>query len=378
MKIIADDKIPFLRGVLESCADVVYLPGAKVTPEDARNADAIITRTRTKCNEALLSGSTVKFIATATIGFDHIDTEWCEANAIEWTNAPGCNSSSVAQYISSALLNLACKHKISLRGKTLGVVGVGNVGSKVAKVGEALGMRVLLNDPPRADKEGCENFVDLAQVVAESDFITMHVPLDKGGKYPTFHLGNKELFTLMKDSAFYINSSRGPVCDNAALKESLRSGDITGAVLDVWEDEPDLDLELLGLVDFGTPHIAGYSYDGKANGTAMSVNALSETFDLDFKKWYPSDVPVPENVSIKIFSEGSFEEKMLEAVSLSYNIKDDSDRLGNSPATFEKQRGDYPLRREFPVFEVECNDIEVCNALTQLGFKTKENLCTTQ
>jgi len=369
MKIIADDKIPFLRGVLESCAEVVYLPGAKVSPADVKDADAIITRTRTKCNEKLLSGSMVKFIATATIGFDHIDTQWVEAKGIEWTNAPGCNSSSVAQYISSVLLNLACKYKISLRGKTLGVVGVGNVGSKVAKVGEALGMKVLLNDPPRSDKEGADAFVDLAQVVAESDFITMHVPLNKDGKYPTYHLGNEQLFKAMKDGAFYINSSRGAVCDNPALKEALRQQDIAGAVLDVWENEPDLDLELLDLVEFGTPHIAGYSADGKANGTAMSVNAVSEFFGLDFKNWYPSDVPVPENNSLRISSEGSFEEKMLLAVSLSYNIKDDSDRLRNSPATFEKQRGDYPLRREFPVFTVKCSDVEVSKALTKLGFK---------
>lgn len=369
MKIIVDDKIPFIRGVLESCADVVYLPGAKVTPEDAKNADAIITRTRTKCNEKLLNGSKVKFVATATIGFDHIDTAWLEANGIEWTNAPGCNSSSVAQYISSALLNLACKHEISLRGKTLGVVGIGNVGSKVAKVGEALGMRVLLNDPPRADKEGTDAFVDLAQIVAESDFITMHVPLDKGGKYPTFHLGNKELFKEMKCSAFFINSSRGPVCDNNALKETLRTGDIAGAILDVWENEPELDLELLELVDFGTPHIAGYSYDGKANGTAMSVDALSKFFGLDFAGWYPSDVPLPGKKSLTIPENGSFEEKMLAAVSLSYNIKDDSDRLRNSPAAFEKQRGDYPLRREFPVFTAKCSDEEVSKALTKLGFK---------
>ena len=230
-------------------------------------------------------------------------------------------------------------------------------------------MRVLLNDPPRAEKEGQGAFADLKQVVAESDFITMHVPLEKGGKYPTWHLGNKELFSAMKDNAFYINSSRGAVCDNSALKEALRSGNIAGAVLDVWENEPELDLELLDLVDFGTPHIAGYSADGKANGTAMSVNALAEFFGLDFKNWYPSDVPVPEDNSLEISGNGSFEEKMLKAVSLSYNIKEDSERLRNSPSTFEKQRGDYPLRREFPVFSVECSDNEVRGALAKLGFK---------
>ena len=257
MKIIADDKIPFLRDVMDSHVEVVYLPGSKITPADVKDADAVITRTRTKCNAGLLTGSTVKFIATATIGYDHIDTAWCEANGISWTNAPGCNSSSVAQYISSVLLNLACKQKISLRGKTLGVVGVGNVGSKIANVGEALGMRVLLNDPPRAEKEGSDRFVELTQVIAEADFITMHVPLEKGEKYPTYHLGDAGLFKAMKPGAFYINSSRGSVCDNQALKAALKQKTIAGAVLDVWEHEPELDLELLDLVDFGTPHIAG-------------------------------------------------------------------------------------------------------------------------
>ena len=371
MKIIADDKIPFLNGVLEKLAgaEVVYLPGAKVFPADVHDADAIITRTRTKCNAGLLTDSKVKFIATATIGFDHLDTAWLEANDIVWTNAPGCNSSSVAQYICSTLLNIACKYDFSLRGKTLGVVGVGNVGSKVAKVGEALGMRVLLNDPPRAEKEGKEKFTELEQLIAESDFLTMHVPLEKSGKYPTFHLGDEQLFAKMKKSAFYINSSRGPVCDNQALKSALNAGLVAGAVLDVWENEPDIDLELMELLEFATPHIAGYSYDGKANGTAMSVNALSKFFKLDIPQWYPSTVPVPENNSIKISAEGSFEEKILSAVNLSYNINDDSERLKNSPATFEKQRGDYPLRREFPVFTVECKDAEVVEALTQLGFK---------
>lgn len=369
MKIIADNKIPFLKGVLEPYAEVIYLPGAGIGPADVENADALITRTRTECGEKLLKGSQVKFIASATIGYDHIDTAWVEANGIKWTNAPGCNSSSVAQYICSVLLNLACVHGFSLRGRTLGVVGVGKVGSKVAKVGEALGMRVLLNDPPRAEKEGPGGFVDLAQIVTESDFITMHVPLEKSGKYPTFHLGNAELFRAMKPTAFYINSSRGAVCDNPALKKALKNSAVAGAVLDVWENEPNPDLELLNLVEFGTPHIAGYSADGKANGTALSVNAVSGFFGLGLKNWYPSDVPWPEKTSIKIPADGNVEEKLLAAVNLSYDVKEDSDRLRKSPETFEKQRGDYPLRREFPVFTVKGADAAVRKTLARLGFK---------
>jgi erythronate-4-phosphate dehydrogenase len=378
MKIVADDKIPFLKGALEPyCDSVVYLPGGKTAPEDVRDADALITRTRTKCNAKLLAGSRVKFIATATIGFDHFDTAYLDAAGITWTNAPGCNSSSVKQYITSVLLNLAADNDIALRGKTLGVVGVGNVGSKVAAAAKALGMNVLLNDPPRAAKEGAEQFVSLERIQSESDFVTLHVPLTGDGQYKTFHLADAGFLKKLKPSAFFINSSRGEVCDNNALKAALQAGTIRGAVLDVWENEPDIDLELLRLVAYGTPHIAGYSTDGKANGTAMSVNALSRFFGLKLKDWYPSHVPGPESCDIIIEDCGSFEKTLLSAVKISYDVKSDSDRLRSSPETFEKQRGDYPLRREFPCYSVAAkpgSDINpgIMNVLRELGFNIKE------
>ncbi|MDD5697310.1 MAG: 4-phosphoerythronate dehydrogenase [Victivallaceae bacterium] len=369
MKIVADNKIPFLKGVLESRAEVVYLPGDRISPAEVKDADALLTRTRTRCGAALLSGSAVKFVATATIGYDHLDTRWLEANGIGWTNAPGCNSSSVAQYLTSVLLNLAVEHQLSLCGRTLGVVGAGNVGAKVARVGAALGMRVLLNDPPRAEREGPAGFVELAQAAAEADFLTLHVPLTSGGNYPTRQLAGRALFEAMKSEAFFINSARGGVCDQAALKTALKRGKIAGAVLDVWENEPDLDPELLELVDFATPHIAGYSADGKANGTAMSVNALSRFFGLGLDNWYPDNVPLPEKCSATLPAAGSFEEKMLTAVNLTYDVREDTRRLRQSPAAFEQQRGNYPLRREFPAFSVHGADPETAGALRQLGFK---------
>ncbi|MDD5728502.1 MAG: 4-phosphoerythronate dehydrogenase PdxB [Victivallales bacterium] len=373
MKIIADDKIPFLNGVLEKLAgaEVIYLPGGKISPADVRDADALIIRTRTICNARLLHASKVRFIATATIGFDHLDTAWLKAHNIAWTNAPGCNSASVAQYLCSVLLNLAVKYGFSLRDKTLGVVGVGNVGSKVVEVGRALGMRVLLNDPPRAEKEGRGEFSDLETLLAEADFLTLHVPLEKTGSYQTFHLCAEQAFAAMKKNAFYINSARGEVCDSQALKQALKSGQIAGAVLDVWENEPLVDSELLELLDLTTPHIAGYSLDGKANGTAMSVNALAGFFKLGIPEWYPAVIPEPENTFIKIPNGDSFEEKLLTAVNFSYNVNMDSARLKMSPAAFEEQRGDYPLRREFPAFSVDCRDAEAAKALTRLGFKRR-------
>jgi len=366
MKIVADNKIPFLRGVLESLAGMLYLPGKDIFPEHVQDADALITRTRTECNAALLEASKIKIIASATIGYDHIDTEYCENKGVAWTNAPGCNSSSVQQYIASALLNLAADEGFDLTNKVLGVIGVGHVGTKVVKFGENIGMQVLLNDPPRADVEGNDAFVELEQIKEEADIITLHVPLEKDAEYPTYHLVDEKFLGDIRRDCWLINSSRGAVVDKK----------IAGAVLDVWEDEPDLNLDLLKLVKLATPHIAGYSADGKANGTAMSVQAISRHFDLGLDDWYPPEVPVPENQQLKIDAGGKTDQEILrEAVNASYDIREDDRRLRNSPATFEQQRGDYPLRREFPVFTVKLENPnpETQSILSKTGFKVATN-----
>ena len=374
MKVVADDKIPFLKGVLESYGiEVDYLAGAKTTPADINNADALITRTRTKCNKALLQDSAVRFIATATIGFDHIDTDYVEEKGIFWTNAPGCNSSSVAQYMTSLLLNLAVAKKFQLAGKVLGVVGVGHVGSKVAAVGRALGMQVLLNDPPRERKENSNEFVGLDTVLAQADIITLHVPLEYEGSDPTYHLADEEFFKKLKSNQYLVNASRGEVVDNQALREALKARKIAGATLDVWENEPEIDLELLNLLDYATAHIAGYSTDGKANGTSMSINALAKFFDLsdELKNFYPGNVPLPENVDLQLPEAGTLEERLLQVVNKSYDISEDTARLRNDPEAFEKLRGNYPLRREFHNFFVSNADCRCGEILQKLGFKLK-------
>ena len=372
MKIIIDDKIPYIQGALEPFAEVVYLPGSKTTAGVVRDADAIITRTRTKCNESLLAGSSVKIIASATIGYDHIDTEYCDRAGISWTNAPGCNSKSVEQYIASALIVMALKKGISLTGKTIGIVGVGNVGSKVAKIAEIFGMRVLLNDPPRARKEGEKGFVKLEQVLEQSEFITLHVPLNLEGEDSTLHLADEQFFARMKNSPVFINSCRGEVLKTEALKAAIRSGQVSGTVIDCWENEPDLDLELLGLVDLATPHIAGYSRDGKAKGTEMSVQAVSRYLGLGASKWRPAHVEKPNAPEILIDGTNmTVQEILSEAVLATYDIREDDARLRASIDTFEKQRGDYPVRREFPAFTVvgKFNNPKVIDKLKKLGFK---------
>ena len=374
MKIVIDDKIPFIKGVLEKFADVVYLPGGKITRADVMDADALVTRTRTDCSEKLLAGTKVKFIATATIGHDHINTTYCDSHGIKWTNAPGCNSSSVAQYITSAILNLAVKKNLKLDTMTLGVIGVGNVGSKVAKVGEALRMKVLLNDPPRTRAEGESGFSTLGEIFSEADIVTCHVPLADEGTDATFHLADATFFKSLKKKPFFINSSRGEVNDTGALIDAIKSKKVAGSVIDVWENEPDISKKLLSLADIATPHIAGYSTDGKANGTSMSIQALARFFGIrELDNWYPASVPLPENTFIEIDHAGkSFEQAMLEIVSKSYNVIEDFQRLKNSPETFEKQRGDYPLRREFPAYTVKNSSKlfpELFGALKKLSFK---------
>lgn len=372
IRIVADDKIPFLKGALEPFAEIIYLPGKSITREVLMNADALLIRTRTKCTDTLLKGTKVRFIGTATIGFDHIDIRYCNKHKIKWTNAPGCNSSSVQQYIAASLLKLSRDHKLNLKDKTIGIAGVGNVGAKVEKIARILGMKILLNDPPRARKEGDNDFVVLDNLLYESDIVTVHVPLNIVGVDKTYHLFNSRSFKKMKRGAWFLNSSRGEVAETSSLKMSLDSGRLGGAVIDVWENEPDIDLELLGKAFLATPHIAGYSTDGKANGTAMVVNSLSSFFNLPLKNWYPEDVPVPLHTEISIEGKGKPDEEILrEAVFSTYNIEEDDIRFRFSPVDFEKQRGDYPLRREFNSFSLKLKECSVSShkALVSLGFR---------
>ena len=227
-----------------------------------KDADALIVRTRTRCDSKLLEGSKVRFIATATIGYDHIDTQWCESHGIRWTNAPGCNSWSVQQYIGSLLVIMSRSLGFRFRDKTIGIVGVGNVGSKVARLAALLGFRVLLCDPPRARREGLGQFITLDEIIERSDIITLHVPLIHDGEDATFHMFDRSRLATMNPGQILINSSRGEVVDGEALKNALVQKKILAASLDVWENEPHIDTELLSLLFTGTPHIAGYSVDG--------------------------------------------------------------------------------------------------------------------
>jgi erythronate-4-phosphate dehydrogenase len=372
VRIIADDKIPFLKGVLEPFAEVIYLPGNQINRTNVMGSDALLVRTRTRCNSELLAGTPVKYIGTATIGFDHIDTAFCEENNIKWISAPGCNSSSVQQYIAAALLRISAESGLSLKGRTIGIVGVGNVGSKVQNLANVLGMNVLLNDPPRERREGKNNFVGLDQLLIESDIITLHVPLNMDGEDRTFHMFNNEVFSKVKRRCWLINSSRGEVVETEALKNALSGERIGGAVIDVWEREPEIDIPLMHMAFLATPHIAGYSADGKANGTAMIVKNLCESFNIPLTSWYPSEVPGTHDPVLEIDCAGKTSEEIVrKAVNHTYNIVEDDVRLRFDPSRFEKERENYPVRREFSYYSINLKDgnEEAEKLLRDLGFK---------
>jgi erythronate-4-phosphate dehydrogenase len=371
LRILADDKIPFLRGVLEPFAEVTYLPGNAINRKDVMLADAMLVRTRTRCDRELLEGTPVKFIGTATIGFDHIDTAFCDEAGISWKNAPGCNSASVAGYVLSALLTLNADSEFCLTGKTVGIVGVGNVGTKVNYALQTLGIKTLLCDPPRQRQEGGAQFCSFEELIHRADIISMHVPLTQEGPDRTFHLIDREWLGRCRQGALFINTSRGEVAETQALKEALKSRHLAGAILDVWENEPHIDRELMELACIATPHIAGYSADGKANGTARVVKELAAYFSLDMKDWYPAAVPVPESPEIMVNAQG---QSLLDVVSAcvrhTYTVCDDDRDLRQSPEAFEKLRGNYRYRREFQAFSVNIKNgtADMKSMLEQLGF----------
>ena len=330
MKIVIDNAIPFLEGVLEPYAEIRYLQGREIAARDGRDADALIVRTRTRCDAALLDGSRVRFIATATIGFDHIDTAWCAAHGIEVSTAAGCNARGVLQWVGAVLADLSRRQGWPPAQRTLGIVGVGHVGSLVQRYAEAWGFRVLCCDPPREERERC-GFLPLGEVAREADLITFHTPLDA----TTRHLADAALLARTKPRAVIINSSRGEVVDGEALKASGREW-----VRDVWEHEPHIDRELLGKALLATPHIAGYSEQGKATATAMSVATLAGFFGLPLRGWYPSEAApsVPRPIPWQ---------ELCTPIRDAYDIDAESHRLTARPADFEAMRDHYRYRREY-------------------------------
>lgn len=333
MRIVIDDKIPYIREAMARITpDAVYLRGSDITSADLQDADALIVRTRTRCNEQLLAGSKVRFVATATIGIDHLDTAYLDRAGIRWVNCPGCNAGSVGQYIRSSLLRLSIDRPgVSLKDMTVGIVGCGHVGTKVRQVCEELGMRVLVNDPPK----GCPDYVSIETIAGEADIISFHVPLIYNGEYPTFHLAGRRFFDSLAKRAYIINTSRGGVVDETVLLDAMHNGRVAGAMIDTWENEPHINHQLLDEAYIATPHIAGYSADGKVAADNMVIDSLCSFFDVE----NPGTIRPPSLPDGFVYTGNPLE---------LYDPMEDTRKLRSNPELFEELRGNYPVRRETP------------------------------
>ena len=379
MKIVADKNIPYVKEAFGEFGEVLLKHGRSITSEDVSDADILLVRTVTPVNMELLENSTIKFVGTATIGFDHIDVGYLKKRNIAFSSAAGCNANSVAEYIVAALFVLAERYSLTLRDLTLGIIGVGNVGTKVLEKAEALGMEVLLNDPPKARETGDIVYLPLDNVVRESDIVTLHVPLTYEGEDASYRMGGPGLFSKMKPGSFIINTSRGEVVDTHALMHALYYGKVESAVIDVWENEPNISTELLDCIDIGTAHIAGYSRDGKVNAIRMLYHDACRVFDKT-PVWEPGDLPRPENTEIELPRDLSEAEAGLgKVIKKAYDIeRDDRDlrRIISVPkneqaAYFDRLRNEYPVRREFHSMSVRSDGYseKALTTLHKLGFQ---------
>ena len=343
MKILVDQFVPYAVETLSPLAEAISVDGRNLTPEDVRDADALIVRTRTRCNAQLLDGAErLRFVGTATIGYDHIDQPYLRSRGVRFTSAAGCNSRAVLQWVAASLAHLAKVQGWRPEERTLGVFGVGHVGSLVVEYARSWGFRVLCSDPPRECAEGLgekDGFFAPEEILRQADIVTLHTPLLREGECPTFHLADDEFLSRLKDGAVLLNASRGEVADTAAL---LRHKDRLTYCIDVWEGEPDnINLQLLDAALIATPHIAGYSAQGKANASAIVIDVLAETLGLDeLRGWYPEGVRRSEPRTI------SWEE-MCGVVDDYCHLVEETERMKRNPHDLENRRNTYPLREEF-------------------------------
>nr|WP_255581324.1 4-phosphoerythronate dehydrogenase PdxB [Kluyvera sp. EC_51] len=362
--------MPYARELFSRLGEVRAVPGRPIPTDALTDADALMVRSVTKVNEALLGDKAIKFVGTATAGTDHVDQPWLAQAGIGFSAAPGCNAIAVVEYVFSALLMLAERDGFALADRTVGIVGVGNVGGRLQRRLEALGIKTLLCDPPRADNGDEGDFRSLDDLVAEADVITFHTPLYKEGQYKSLHLADEALIRRLKPGTILINACRGPVVDNAALLKCLEAGQALSVVLDVWEPEPDLNLALLDKVDLGTSHIAGYTLEGKARGTTQVFEAYSQFIGQPQEVALSTLLPAPEFGRISLH--GPLDQPTLKRlVHLVYDVRRDDAplrKVAGIPGEFDKLRKNYLERREWSSLTVECDDADAAELLQKLGF----------
>ena len=354
LNIVAGESIPYVQEAFTTLGKVTMLSGRSITTADLNHTDVLLVRSITKINEALLQGSAVKFVGSASAGIDHVDTAYLQSQKIGFASSPGGNANSVAEYVITALLIVAHQQNCTLAGKSIGIVGVGNIGKLVKQKAEALGMTPILNDPLLAETSEINNHS--LEDTLKCDIVTLHVPLTKDGPFPTHHLINKDSLKWLKPSTIFINASRGEVVETQALLNAIRNQQIGPTVLDVWEHEPQINWDLFEAVTLGTPHIAGHSLDGKAAGTFMIYAALCTHLGVE-PTWNPShSLPAPLVPSIDLELTNQTDEEALRVLTTRiYDLEVDYSRMKallavpikERPALFDGLRKNYPVRREF-------------------------------
>ncbi|WP_392434061.1 4-phosphoerythronate dehydrogenase PdxB [Yersinia sp. HM-2024] len=373
MKILVDENMPYADALFQRLGDVQAVPGRPIPLDALAGADALMVRSVTKVNEALLQGTSIRFVGTATAGTDHVDENWLQQQGIGFSAAPGCNAIAVVEYVFSALMMMAERDGFQLRDKTVGIIGVGNVGARLNARLQALGVRTLLCDPPRADRGDNETFWPLEKLVREADVLTFHTPLNKNGPYQSLHMADDELLAALPDGRILINACRGAVVDNTALLRALEKGKKLSVVLDVWEPEPELSLSLLARVDIGTPHIAGYTLEGKARGTTQVFEAFSQYLGQPQSVELASLLPQPEFSQLRLNGELD-EGKLKRLMHLVYDVRRDDAplrRVAGQPGEFDRLRKRYQERREWSSLCVQCDDAASAELLQKLGFSTQ-------
>ena len=341
MKIVIDRMIPFVEGVFEPYADVVYIKGEEIGRDEVADADALIVRTRTRCSASMLAGSRVRVIATAAISTDNIDLDYCRANSIFVSNASGSNAGGVMNYVLSALFGVASRKAIKLDGCTFGIIGAGSVGRRVEGSARELGFKVLLYDPPRAEAEGKFDFCSLEYLLDNSNIISMHLPVNDW----TRGMADESFFARMRPGSIFINTASGELVVEQALKDAASK--LGAVILDTWNNEPDVDRELVSMVDIATPHIAGYSYQGKQRSTAAAVKTVARYFDIKpLMDFYP-ETDVKELEAVKLDVRGKSQGQIASLFQYNYPIFIDDFMFRINPGGFAALRENYSYRREF-------------------------------
>lgn len=369
-RLIADASLPYIQGVLDEVAEVIYLPSEEITRVRIieEKAEGLLIRSVTKCNENLLEGTAIRFIATATAGFDHIDHLYCVSRGIEWHNAPGCNARGVAHWVLCTLSSIALQKDRLLKNEQLGIVGAGNVGRNLQQMAQGIVNKVLLCDPPRAEQEGTNKFYSLSDLAAQCSLLSFHTPLTYEGKHATYHLINENFIDQCSSNAIILNAARGGIADTQALIQAVQENKLCSILLDCWEGEPHISEKLLSSADRATPHIAGFSAEGKARGSRMILEAASRFFGWTNVSLSSVQAPSLEKPFITISEKSPFwlEETFLQTAPI---IDRAEISLRQNPTLFEAHRVAYPFHREPEAYIVLGGNRQQRAVLQQIGFQ---------